>query len=153
TLFGYFRNDAMDARDPFAFTQALQPGQAFSLDAQGSPIKNSLNRQQFGGNVGFPIKKDKTFLYLAYEGLRADAQSSVPLLNNSNIFAPTLGQQSILGGLAAEGATPVPCITTNPANPLLNPLILPAATCAFALQSLLTVNPNPGPNPFIPPIK
>jgi hypothetical protein len=152
-LFGYFRNDAMDARDPFAFTQALQPGQAFSLDAQGSPVKNSLSRQQFGGNVGFPIRKDKTFLYVAYEGLRADAQSSVPLLTNSSIFAPTLGQQSILGGLAAEGATPVPCITTNPANPLLNPVILPAATCAFALQSLLTVNPSPGPNPFIPPIK
>jgi Carboxypeptidase regulatory-like domain/TonB dependent receptor len=153
SLFGFFRNDTMDARDPFAFTQALQPGQAFSLTAQGSPIKNSLNRQQFGGNVGFPIRKDKTFLFVAYEGLRADAQNSVPLLTNSSIFAPTTGQQSILGGLAAEGAAPVPCLTTNPANPLLNPLVLPAATCAFALQSLLTVNPTPGPNPFIPPIK
>ncbi len=26
SLFGYFRNDAMDARDPFAFSSALQPG-------------------------------------------------------------------------------------------------------------------------------
>jgi len=26
SLFGYFRNDGMDARDPFAFSQALQPG-------------------------------------------------------------------------------------------------------------------------------
>lgn len=154
SLFGFFRNDAMDARDPFAFTQALVPGQAFSLTAQGKPIKDSLNRQQFGGNVGFPIRKDKTFLYLAYEGLRSDAQDSVPLLTNSNIFAPTFTQQTIIGNLAAQPATNmVPCLTTNPANPLSNPFILPAPTCAFALNSLLTVNPTAGPNPFIPPIK
>src|SRR6202166_378569 len=154
SLFGFFRNDAMDARDPFAFTQALAPGQAFSLTAHGTPVKDSLNRQQFGGNVGFPIRKDKTFLYLAYEGLRSDAQDSVPLLTNSNIFAPTLTQQNIIGNLAAQPATNlVPCLTTNPSNPLSNPLILPAPTCAFALNSLLTVNPAAGPNPFIPPIK
>jgi hypothetical protein len=154
SLFGFFRNDSMDARDPFAFTQALVPGQTFSLAAQGKPIKDSLNRQQFGGNVGFPIRKNKTFLYLAYEGLRSDAQDSVPLLTNSNIFAPTLSQQTIIGNLAAQPATSlVPCLTTNPANPLSNPVILPAPTCAFALQSLLTVNPVAGPNPFIPPIK
>jgi hypothetical protein len=153
-LFGFFRNDAMDARDPFAFTQALQPGSTFSLAAQGSPIKDSLNRQQFGGNVGFPIKKDKTFLFVAYEGLRADAQKSVPLLTSSSIFAPSKVQQAILANLAAQPATnQVPCLTTNPANPLQNPIILPAPTCAFALQSLLTVNPSPGPNPFIPGIK
>ncbi|HEV8076158.1 MAG TPA: TonB-dependent receptor [Candidatus Acidoferrum sp.] len=154
SLFGFFRNDAMDARDPFAFTQALVPGQTFSLTAQGTPIKDSLNRQQFGGNVGFPLRKDSTFLFLAYEGLRSDAQDSVPLLTNSNIFAPTLSQQTIIGNLAAQPATNmVPCITTNPSNPLSNPIVLPAPTCAFALSSLLTVNPAAGPNPFIPPIK
>jgi len=153
TLFGFFRNDAMDARDPFAFTQALQPGSPFSLTAQGTPIKDSLNRQQFGGNVGFPIKKDKTFLFVAYEGLRSDAQDSVPLLTNSSIFAPTTGQQAILAALNNEGTTPVPCITTNTANPLSNPKILPANACAFVLQSLLTVNPASGANPVVPAIK
>jgi len=29
-LYGFFRNDAMDARDPFAFSPALTPGEAFS---------------------------------------------------------------------------------------------------------------------------
>src|SRR6202008_788573 len=33
--------------------------------------------------------------------------------------------------------------------PLMHPLVLPAAQCAFALGSILTVNPNPGPNPFV----
>src|SRR5271163_1346359 len=131
-LFGYFRNDALDARDPFSFSQALQPGSTFSADAQGSPIKDSLSRQQFGGNIGFPIRKDKTFFYVAYEGLRSDAQSSVPLLTNSNIFAPTLGQQQIIGQLNALGAgSNVPCLSTG--------LSLSGPACAFALQSLLSI--------------
>ncbi len=32
SLFGFFRNDALDARDPFAFSQALQPGADFRSD-------------------------------------------------------------------------------------------------------------------------
>jgi len=149
SLFGFFRNDAMDARDRFAFSQALAPGDPFSLTATGSPVKNALTREQFGGSLGFPVSKDKSFLYFAYEGLVSNAQDSVPLLTNSNIFAPTTTQQSIIAGLNAEGTAPVPCITTNPANPLMNPLVLPANECAFALNSILTVNPNPGPNPFV----
>src|SRR2546423_5458907 len=35
SLYGFFRNDAMDARDPFAFSPALLPGQ-FTLDARGA---------------------------------------------------------------------------------------------------------------------
>src|SRR5579864_1491564 len=91
TLYGFFRNDALDARDPFAFSQALQPGQVFNPtlpDSQGSPIKNALSRQQYGGTIGFPIKKDKTFLFVAFEGLRQDSQNSVPLLTNTSIFRP-----------------------------------------------------------------
>src|SRR6202521_263280 len=58
SLYGYFRNDAMDAADPFARTQALQPGQAFdptAPDRLSSPAKNALTRYQFGGTAGFPI--------------------------------------------------------------------------------------------------
>ncbi len=150
-LFGFFRNDAMDARDPFAFTQALQPGDAFSLDAQGSPVKDSLSRQQYGGNVGFPIQKDKTFLFVAYEGLRSDAQDSVPLLTNSNIFAPTTSQLAIIS--ASSGATNhfISAVSAPP-HPGCYSL---RNECAFALSSLLTVNPTipPGANPFIPTIK
>jgi hypothetical protein len=140
TLYGFFRNDAMDARDPFAFSQALQPGATFNPaapDVVGSPIKNSLNRQQFGGTVGFPIKKDKTFLFVAFEGLRQDAQNAVPLLTNTNIFRPTTGQQAIISTLSAEGGTPVPCLTGQPA--------LPAATCAAVLNNVLTINPATSP--------
>jgi hypothetical protein len=145
-VYGFFRDGVMDARNPFAFSPALAPGQPFSLTAQGQPIKNSLTRQQFGGTIGFPIKKDRTFLFLAFEGLRSDAQDSVPLLTRSSIFAPTAVQAPILAGLAAEGAAPVPCLGMPPSV-----MILPAAVCAFGLQSILTVDPTAVGNPFVTP--
>lgn len=157
SLYGFFRNDALDARDRFAFSQALQAGQLFDPaqpDSAGRPVKNTLSRQQFGGTIGFPVKKDRTFLFFAFEGLRQDAQNAVPLLTNTSIFRPESSPQNnqvaILNGLASEPGNPmVPCITTNPLNPTQNPIPLPAATCAFALQSILTLNPNPGSNPFV----
>jgi len=150
SLYGFFRNDAMDARDPFAFSPALQPGE-FSLSATGTPVKNSLNRQQFGGTLSLPIIKDKTFLFMDYEGLRSDAQDSVPLLTNSGIFAPTASQLQIISALANDTGNPVvPCISNFPAGP---PVLLPAATCAFGLQSILTVDPAASGNPFVSPGK
>ncbi|MGD1077183.1 MAG: carboxypeptidase regulatory-like domain-containing protein [Candidatus Sulfotelmatobacter sp.] len=150
SLYGFFRNDVMDAQNPFSFTQALQPGQTFNPagpDSLGSPVKDSLSRQQYGGTVGFPIKKDKTFLFAAFEGLRQNAQNAVPLLTDTNIFRPTTPQDAILAGLATSTAPAVTCLTP-PGAP---PVILPPSICAFALQSILTLNPNPGPNPFVTP--
>src|SRR5580704_13717489 len=176
SLFGLFRNDAMDARDPFAFSPALQPGDPFALDAVGEPIKNSLNRQQFGGSVGFPIKKDKTFLFISFEGLRSDAQDSVPLFTISSIFAgpsptattnpfpsfdPRSAQQTVVSVLATQSlGTMVPCLS-DPADPtniaLATPL--PAPVCAGVLSECLTITPSASPcqtnpasmalNPFI----
>ena len=158
SLFGFFRNDALDARNPFAISQALQPGDAFNPanpDAQGQPIKDSLSRQQFGGSVGFPVTKDKTFVFAAFEGLRQDAQNAVPLLTNTKIFRPDNGtsfivngqpvgnnQAAIIAGLAAKGATLVPCLRGGT-------VILPASTCAAALGGLLTINPGATPSPFL----
>jgi len=150
SLFGFFRNDAMDARDPFAFSPALAADATFGnfrLDATATPIKNSLNRQQFGGTIGFPVKKNRTFLFLAYEGLRSDAEDSVPLLTHSSIFAPTMAQQQIVGALASEPGSPtVPCINP-PGQPTVS---LPSNLCALALQGLLTIDPTTA-NPFVGP--
>src|ERR1700722_19776669 len=111
SLFGYFRNDGLDARDPFAFSPALTVNDPFSTDAVGSPIKNALQRYQFGGSIGGPIQKDKTFMFFGFEGLRQDSENSVPLLTNSNIFAPTFDQQQQLAALAANPAPAVPCLS------------------------------------------
>lgn len=161
SLYGFFRNDGMDARNPFSFSQALQPGDAFvptDPDRQGQPIKDSLTRQQFGATVGFPIHKDKTFLFAAFEGLRQDAQNAVPLLTNTSIFRPETNsgnnQGTILtgpNGLANLPGNPmVPCLSgpvgaavaaslgLPPPNPTTN---LPAQTCAAVLNGALTLNP------------
>jgi hypothetical protein len=153
SLYGYFRNDAMDAADPFARTQALQPGQIFDPtqpDSVGQPTKNSLSRYQFGSTVGFPIKKDKSFLFLAFEGLHQDSQNAVPILTNTNVFRPTAAQETILGGLAGT----VPCLSgpvgaavaTSLRLPAPNPTTnLPAAACAQILNGVLTTNPATSP--------
>ncbi len=153
-VYGFFRNDAMDARNPFAFSPALAYDPTFSnfnTTSTGEPIKNSLSQQQFGGTIGLPIIKDKTFLFAAYEGLRSHAQDSVPLLTNSNIFGPTTNlsdpyaaQVPILNALANDPGNPnVPCFsnytTGGPPTPL------PAQTCAQLLGGFLTVNPAGGP--------
>jgi Carboxypeptidase regulatory-like domain/TonB dependent receptor/TonB-dependent Receptor Plug Domain len=51
----YFRNDALDARNYFNPT---------------STPKAQFHNNQFGGSLGGPIIKDKTFFYLNYEGQR-----------------------------------------------------------------------------------
>jgi len=55
--FEYFRNNVFDASQPVPFTTTPQP--PFHLN-------------QFGGSIGGPIVRDKTFFFLAYEGYRQD---------------------------------------------------------------------------------
>jgi hypothetical protein len=140
SLYGYFRNDAMDAADPFAVTQALQPGAVFDPtqpDSAGHPTKNSLSRYQFGGAVGFPIHKDKSFVFLSFEGLQQDSQNTVPILTQTNIFRPTAAQQAIINGLAAQPLTTlVKCFANTPQ--------IPAPFCAGALTKGLTVSQSTG---------
>jgi hypothetical protein len=160
TLYGFFRNDAMDARDPFAFSSALanDPTYAnFNTTSTGAPIKNTLSRQQYGGAIGFPIRKDKTFFFASFEGLRQDSQNSVPILTDSSIFAgpsvsaitnpfapsdPRFAQQAIVTALA-NNPNAVPCLAGLPD--------LPGPECAFALQGLLSISPTSPGNPFVTP--
>jgi hypothetical protein len=142
SLFSFFRNDAMDARNPFAVSQALAPGQPFNPaapDVTGKQIKDSLTRAQFGGSVGFPVIKDKGWLFTGAEGLVQDAQNAVPLLTSTSVLRPDNGkfsgnnQTAIINGLASLSGNPsVPCLTGQPA--------LPAATCAGILTNILTLN-------------
>ena len=149
SAFGFFRDDALDARNPLARDSALAPGELDPFPG-GAPVQGGLldppsDRQQFGGTIGFPISQDKTFLFVSYEGLRKDESTPVPLLTDTSIFLPDsdpdlFDQTDVLGGLAALGATLVPCIS-NLADPTM-PTILPGATCAFILSQILTTDPT-----------
>ncbi|MGH9827234.1 MAG: carboxypeptidase regulatory-like domain-containing protein, partial [Blastocatellia bacterium] len=55
-LFEYFRNDVLDANDWFN-------------DQSGAP-KSAERQNDFGGVLGGPIVKDRTFFFVSYEGLR-----------------------------------------------------------------------------------
>jgi hypothetical protein len=55
SAYEYIRNSALDAMNYFDV-----PGQ-----------KPAFKRNQFGGSIGGPIKKDKAFFFVNYEGLRA----------------------------------------------------------------------------------
>src|SRR6202043_1839612 len=60
-LFEFFRNNALDARN--FFNPILTTSGKFNPQA---PFK----RNDFGASFGGPIKKNKVFFFLAYEGLR-----------------------------------------------------------------------------------
>jgi hypothetical protein len=63
-IFEYFRNDLFDANDWF-------------LNAGGSP-KAPERHNDFGGVLGGPILKDRTFFYISYEGARLRLPQSMP---------------------------------------------------------------------------
>ncbi len=71
SLFEYFQNDAMDSRNFFATTV---PEDRYN---------------DFGGTVGSPIKKNKAFLFLSYEGRRIIESTGTTLA-----IVPTTAQLS-----------------------------------------------------------
>jgi Carboxypeptidase regulatory-like domain/TonB dependent receptor len=59
-LFGYFRNKAFQARNPFS-------GQVDPVTGNLNPIKQAYTRTQSGLTFGGPLRKDKTFGFFSYE--------------------------------------------------------------------------------------
>ena len=93
-IFGLFRFDKLDARNPFDF------------NPNG---KSEFNRQQFGGSLGGPINKDKTFFFASLEGLKQNETTFVNLLNDPNIFNLTASQSTLFNYLAG---TPFAALAT-----------------------------------------
>jgi outer membrane receptor protein involved in Fe transport len=95
SLWEFLRNDAMDAKSFFA--TSVEP----------------LKRNQFGGTFGGPIKKDKTFLFGYYEGLRNRQGETV-----SATVPTALERKGYFSELCPEGFTNGFC--NNPQHQLVN---------------------------------
>jgi hypothetical protein len=104
TLFEFLRNDALDAKNFFV------------LPTQDKP---PLRRNQFGGSVGGPIKKDKLFFFFSYEGLR------------------------LTNGLTGTGTVPTPDMLRGDFSALLQPNN-PYTHTATQLVDPVTHSPIPG---------
>ncbi len=76
-LYEFFRNTKLNA-NPFCFT-----------GVDGVPCdKPQFNQNQFGGTLGGPIKKDRTFFFVSYEGRRIRQGIPSPL-----VFVPTAAER------------------------------------------------------------
>jgi Carboxypeptidase regulatory-like domain/TonB dependent receptor len=76
SVFEFFRNSVFDARQFTDFDSVT-----------GRPVLPPFHLNQYGFSLGGPIKKDKTFFFLTYEGLRqAQSRSLVAQLPSDNLL-------------------------------------------------------------------
>ena len=127
TLFDYFRNDLLDAKDWF-------------VNFNGLP-KPAERQNDFGGVLGGPIIKNKTFFFVSYEGLRlrqpVTQQTAVPA---SRDLAPASMQPYLNAFPLPNGPTLAPGIAQFNAG-YSNPSSLDAGSVRIdhVLNSKLTL--------------
>ena len=87
SAFEFLRNDAFNAN-------------SFFNNLNGLP-RDVLKRNQYGGTIGGPIKKDKFFFFVGYQGQRLSAQQAT---GQGTVFTPAQ-----LNGDFSGGGTPGNC--------------------------------------------
>ena len=72
SAYEFFRNEALDANNPF-------------LKASGQP-RPLLRRNVFGGDLGGPIREDRAFFFVSYQGARERNAASIINSISSNVL-------------------------------------------------------------------
>jgi Carboxypeptidase regulatory-like domain/TonB-dependent Receptor Plug Domain len=102
SAYEYNRNSFVSANDYFLKTSQLESGE---------PNKPQfLNRNIFGGSIGGPIKKDRLFLFMNYEGYRDREQISTLRI----IPSASLRDGVVFYACDTTAAVPDPRCSTNP---------------------------------------
>ena len=138
SVFEYFRNSVLNARNFF--------------DTVGP--KDAFRNNQFGGAFGGPIKKNKTFFYVAYEGQREalglTSLNTVPALSDYQAAVTAIPGSKP----AACTTTIIACIQGQPAG-VIDPVILnfynlcaKAGKCSGATLPWPLPNITPTPSGF-----
>jgi len=134
-VYEYFRNTVLDAKNYF--------------DVAGRP---QWNQNQYGGTFGGPIKKDRTFFFLSYEGRRVRQG-----LTGASVNVPT-GQPSLTaptGEFAGDFSTQGP-FSGNISSPFVAQVLDGRPGCDAALgYTVASLGPSPAwssvfPNAVIP---
>ncbi len=101
TLFEFFRNSALDAKNFFA-PKTFKPPFRFN---------------DFGGNIGGPIRKDKTFFFANYEGSR----QRIGVSGSGTVPSVSLKQQVLATSPALAPILALyPAGTSSSSNPLVD---------------------------------
>ncbi|MGO8794252.1 MAG: carboxypeptidase regulatory-like domain-containing protein [Candidatus Sulfotelmatobacter sp.] len=129
------------------------------LDARGypAPATPQLNQNQFGATFGGPIKKDRSFFFLSYEGRRIRAGQvgqlvAVPTGSPATSSATATGEYA--GDFSGAGGFNVTNPTTNTlygisssdvlVTQVLNTRQLNGVTCPSAIAAIGGTAPGPG---------
>ena len=95
-LYGFFRNQRFDARNPLA------------------PRKDQLTQGQYGGSTSGPIKRDRTFLFANFEQTRRNDSSVITIAPSAVASTNTrLNQVGYPGSRVETGVVPGGQDTTN----------------------------------------
>jgi len=98
TLFDYFRNDVLDANDWFAnFNKLPKPPE---------------RQNDFGGTLSGPMRRDRTFFFFSYEGLRL----RLPRVSLTTVPDTVARQNAVAAMQPFLNVYPLPNGTDNPAT-------------------------------------
>jgi len=126
-VYEYFRNDALNANNPF-------------LKAAGVS-RPTLARNVFGGLLGGPIKAERLFFFVSYQGTRERNGASPNSLTSSVLIAPGLtddrSQQKLLSTFRPRTSPAAPPATS------INPVALALLNTKLPDGQFLIPTPQP----------
>jgi hypothetical protein len=132
-VYDYLRNNYFDARNAFN-----------PVTLNGLPNRmNQFDRNQYGGDFGGAIYKDKTFFFVSYEGMRQKQGLALA----SQVFPDGNPATTTVAGCTAAGATITRACIAAVGNPISNAILGLIPHANTALNGSLVPNGFSGSTP------